>query len=406
MRDDASTTPSCFDQDSQTRGSRVTIANMSARLLIPLALVLAAGCGKRPEDPKPCEDSDVRLLTTGSGLDEDGSFVLGTDGNVHFAWISNDGPGTPFGTKVISTTNEAEWDGISWTIPVNAVPNAGQENLLNNITQTADGTYHLTGRYGRFGNGTTGHVSSTDLVNWSPVDEWTDETLFNFSPGVLVEHPGTGDFYLLFLTNDGGNFDLYLQRSTDRGTTWTGPSGEVDGDNRPDPLLLTNSPMHDFIFNMKITDAGEFILVWERFDPADPGSYFGRSSEIFYMTSTDGASWAPEQNLTNDPAGAGQMDALPWLHEYQGNLYLTWLTTRVPSLEGFSVVMAPLTPTPDLTTLQRVPARGYSVRSQRLADGRYILAWVRDMDPDPAPKALNYDYEYRIVCDLEFPPAE
>jgi hypothetical protein len=43
-----------------------------------------------------------------------------------------------------------------------------------------------------------------------------------------------------------------------------------------------------------------------------------------------------------------------------------------------------------------LPAEGYSVRGRALADGRYLLAWVKTVHDS------NHDYFYRILDEFDF----
>lgn len=43
-----------------------------------------------------------------------------------------------------------------------------------------------------------------------------------------------------------------------------------------------------------------------------------------------------------------------------------------------TVVMVPVHPLLDPSDVRIVPASGYSVRSVRMTDGRYLLAWVQN----------------------------
>lgn len=336
----------------------------------------------------PADEETIHLLTDGPTMDEDGSFFMADDGSVYLSFISNRRGFME--TYLTKTVGGADWDGVTWSDPVRVIETPQRENLLNFSTRTSDGRYHLTGRYGSFQTATTGQVTSLDLVEWTPPVEINPTAPFEFSAGAIQEHPVTGDYWMVFIIrDDNGLYDLYLQRSTNSGSSWQAP-----------PVLLTESAEQDFIFSFRITDSGKFILVWHRYS-ASASSYFDASADIYLRTSEDGETWSPELLLT-DNGGTPQMDALPWLHDGpDGDLWVTWLTTSVETPgQVFSVVAIPVFPTLDVDDVRRVPAPGYSVRSQRLADGRTILAWVADQG------ATQADYAYRILCDWDFPPVE
>ena len=60
------------------------------------------------------------------------------------------------------------------------------------------------------------------------------------------------------------------------------------------------------------------------------------------------------------------------------------------------MVGGPVWPKPCLSDCRRVPAEGYSVRSQALGNGRYLLAWVKTVS------GSNHDYSYRILDEFDF----
>lgn len=313
----------------------------------------------------------VRKLTHDDANDEDGAFALADDGTIYFAWISDRSGNTDVWMK-------SSKDGISWSDPwpVVATP---VDDLMNSMARTSDGRFHLTGRRGPWHTGqfAVWDSSSVDLINWSQPVKWTELR----AAGTFQESP-KGDYWLVFLSRRSGNYDLYSQRSGDRGATWT------------DPVAITSDPKEDFIFSFRIARDGTHILLWEQHDASVRGGYLGKSADIYLSTSADGVDWTPPKLLTPEP-GKPETDTIPSLIEGPGGeFYAVWITTRLS--RGPTVVAAPVWPKQDLANLRRLPAEGYSVRGQALPDGRYLLAWVKTVS------GSNHDYFYRILNGFNF----
>lgn len=341
-------------------------------------LAFSSACTPDPTpddgDDPTCEtyDDEVFALTANPASDEDGGFILGSDGTLHFVFIS-DRSGN-IDTWITSSSD----DGMTWSSPV-AVAQTPDDELFNNVTVTRDGEVYLVGRrqYSTWGV----RALDDELTSFSDPIRWTDPAYF--ASGQLQDQPD-GTYWLMFVTNQNGTWDLFLQSSDDQGESWSAPVAVVD------------SPREDFVFSFRITDDGTFLLLWVSYDSDDPAAYTGNSADIYLATSSDGASWSTSQLLTPDP-GSPVVDTLPWILDApDGSLFAVWLTARYPSIAPVAVVGAPLYPTPQLDDLRAVPAEGYSVRSQTLPNGRSILAWVATSDDG------SYDYYYRYVCDFDF----
>ena len=356
-------------------------------------------CGD-PAPPPACSEADeqvIRSLAQSPATDEDGSFARASNGRVYFAFISNRNGNMD--TFLTSTT-----DGLTWTEARAAVA-TGSDDLMNSLTLTSDGTMHLTGRSQQASFDTTAQPGNVDswltqgvASPWSAPRQWSAPS-FGFAAGLFQEElpssaKPTGAYWHMFLSNDTGDWEIHLQESRDKGMTWL-----------PAIIDVSNDPgANDYIFSFRITPDNRFIVAWEKYALDEQGNtpYFGASSEIYLATSNDGLTWT-RQALTPDP-GRQRIDALPWLHDgEQGEIALTWMTSAHGHL--LDVVKVPVYPVLDLasTQLLPVPEGAYSVRSQRLGDGRYLLAWVTDVDP--RSNVTNFDYQYRITCDFDFPPA-
>jgi hypothetical protein len=342
------------------------LLSAAALLLGVLGLLIPGRKGEGYEAKWP-----VMALTSGDSNDEDGAFALGEDGTIYFAWIS-DRAGS------VDVWMKSSKDGIKWSDPRPAVQTP-TDDLMNHLVRTKDGRYHLTGRRGtwRTGQVATWDSTSTDLIHWTKPVQWSDAG----AVGYFQEAPD-GDYWLVTLSRRSGNYDLYLQRSRDKGGTWS------------HPVALTHDPLEDFIFAFHITRDGTFLLVWERHDPTVSGGYLGRSSDIYLSTSPDGLAWTRPQPVTPD-SGRPESDTIPSLLEGpDGQIYAVWITTRRSKQPA--VVGVPVWPHRDLSDLRRLPAEGYSVRGQALRDGRYLLAWVKTVS------GSNHDYFYRILKGFDF----
>ena len=163
-------------------------------------------------------------------------------------------------------------------------------------------------------------------------------------------------------------------------------------------MPLTQHEQADFIFSFRISADGTFILVWEQRDARDQKSLVSLASNIYASTSRDGVQWTAPAILSL-PTGKPRFDMWPSIIVGpRDQYYAVWMSSRVASLGSpGGAVMVPVYPRLDPTDLRAVPASGYSVRSQRLADGRFILAWVQKTKTNS-----TLDYYYRIVSDFEF----
>lgn len=337
--------------------------------LISLALFSLPLPATRAEDPPSPEIQ----LTEGPKDDEDGAFLLADDGTIHFAYISN-GAGN-MDVLLISSK-----DGVTWSAPRVAVATP-RDDLLNSATRTSDGLYHLTGRTQFM----VGDSTSKDMQIWTEPAHWTDPRKLGWTAGYFREAPN-GDYWLVSLSNRSGVHKLYMQKSSDRGKTWS------------DPAPLTKNDRAEYIFAFEVTLKGDFLLVWQQHDPRDAKKLAPDSSDIYFATSRDGVQWT-EPVLLSPETGSKDFDLWPSILVGPDNTYYaTWLTSRVGLRIAPGVVMVPIHPKLDVDDMRVVPAYGYSVRSTRLPDGQYILAYVKTN-----PKNHSKDYFARIVSDFNFP---
>jgi hypothetical protein len=325
----------------------------------------------------PTEDRLIFQLTNGPKTDEDGSFVAGDDGMVHFAFISNRN-----GNMDVWLTSSK--DALQWSEPRSVVATP-YDDLLNVFTRTSDGLYHLTGR-SQF---MVADSTSSDLVHWSAPVAWSDPRTDGWTAGSFQE-AANSDYWLVTLSEKTGARKLNMQRSNDRGTNWSAR------------VPLTKHELADFLFAFRIARDGTFILVWEQRDKRDQKVLASMSSNIYAATSKDGVQWT-SPTLLSPPNGKTKFDMWPSLivgpHE---QYYAAWMSSRVATTETpGGAVMVPVYPRLDPSDLRAVPAPGYAVRSQRLADGRFLLAWVQKTKAN-----ATLDYYYRIVSDFDFDPVK
>jgi hypothetical protein len=338
----------------------------------------------RPDaTPPPCDDLDglVVLLTDDPANDEDGTFFRDDSGTIHFAFISDrSGAGDVYMTSSV--------DAILWTEP-RLVVGTPAADLLNVGTRTSDGLYHLTGRSGML----VGDATSADLETWSAPVAWTDPATMGWTAGMFQED-AAGDYWMISLSNRSGSYKLYRQRSTDRGATWD------------PPVPQTNHAQEDYVWGFRIAPDGTFVLVWQQNDLGDTSGFSG---DVYLSTSTDGTTWTAPLMLGPD-IGQPALDIWPSLIEGPGGtLWAVWVSSRGPTYP--STVGMQVYPTVDPNDVRLMPGQGYSVRSQRLANGGTILAWVATnpgharIPPNLPHGDGSHDYLYRIVCDdWDFPP--
>ena len=171
-------------------------------LLIALAPIVLVSFAIGDDDAH----GPVRRLTHSDANDEDGAFAVADDGTIYFAWISDRAGNTDVWMR-------SSKDGINWS-DSRPVVETSVDDLMNSMVRTSDGRFHLTGRRGPWHTGqfAVWDSSSADLVNWSPPVRWTEFR----AAGTFQESPN-GDYWLVFLSRRSGNYDLYSQRSSDRG---------------------------------------------------------------------------------------------------------------------------------------------------------------------------------------------
>ncbi|MBC8867985.1 MAG: exo-alpha-sialidase [Planctomycetes bacterium] len=223
--------------------------------------------------------------------------------------------------------------------------------------------------------------SSSDLVNWTEPVRWTERGTTGY-----FQEARNGDYWLVTIAGRSGNHDLYIQRSGDKGKTWT------------DPAAITSDPLEDYLFSFRIASDGTFILLWERHDASVSGGPLGRSTDIYLSTSADGIDWTAPELLTPETGEPKNVDTIPSLLEGpDSQIYAVWLTSRV-RLTKPTVVGVPVWPHRDLSDVRRIPAEGYAVCGQTLSDGRYMLAWVAKVSGSKG----GHDNFYRILADFNF----
>jgi hypothetical protein len=123
-------------------------------------------------------------------------------------------------------------------------------------------------RHGGNGHSEVYYRRSSDCgATWGPETRLTSDTAMSYSPTV---YPAGESIYVAWEDNRGGNFDIYLKRSPNRGLNW--------GPDQP----LTSDPAAS-AYPSVISDGANVHLAWFN---------LGGLGGIYYLCSTDGgASW-------------------------------------------------------------------------------------------------------------------
>src|SRR5436305_7059305 len=132
----------------------------------------------------------------------------------------------------------------------------------------------------------------------------TDPNLWIAGPVVVDTSPTSPNWHTLYIPFErivGGNFVLYLAKSTDQGQTWT---------RQP----VQNLGPHDAanIFpQMTIDTAGNLYYTWSQTTGDPSAANGGGETDAYYTFSTNGgATWAPPIDLTKE---TGDSAVFPWM---------------------------------------------------------------------------------------------
>jgi len=141
---------------------------------------------------------------------------------------------------------------------------------------------------------------STDYgATWQTAKRLTDNTGSSFDPKIAVS--GANVYVVWYDNTFGGNFDIYLRRSTDYGATWQTQK------------RLTNNT-GDSNYPAIAADGSNVYVVW--YDAT-----FGGNDDIYFRKSTDyAAAWQTQKRLTNNTGTSWN----PKIVATGSNVYVVW----------------------------------------------------------------------------------
>ncbi len=145
-----------------------------------------------------------------------------------------------------------------------------------------DNAVHVVWYDGRDGNFEVYYKRSLDSgLSWGPDTRLTNDPGTSWFSSLAAAGL---ELHVIWMDNRDGNFEIYYKRSLDGGSGWSG-----------DVRLTDNAALSQF---PSIALSGSVVnVIWQ--DSRDG------NTEIYYKRSPDGgATWGPDQRLTNDPAGS------------------------------------------------------------------------------------------------------
>ena len=248
---------------------------------IPVAGIAVDTSG--PKDRVYVAFRQNHALATGVASITNSMVAVSNDGGATFNTVNlNDFSNISFtdstgksGKATFSTPHVAAGDGKAWVVTSASFSTAlGLTGTLPpqplQVATTTDGgkTYTI--------NPVTPVGASAAVISWSPVGgpQGTVALVYQYHIDQL-----TG--------NVQGAQDIYFQRSTDGGKTWSQPA-RLNDDN---PDLLT----YHFLPNIDVAPNGRIDVVWDDFRNAD-----GFDNDVYYTYSTDGGvTWAHDIRATD-----------------------------------------------------------------------------------------------------------
>jgi hypothetical protein len=171
-------------------------------------------------------------------------------------------------------------NGATWTADQRITNTPGNSDYPSVTLQ--DSFVHVVWMENDGGEWEVYYVRSTDYgATWSEETPLTNAAEYQWFPCVAAG--GNNVYTVWYDTRNGGNGEVYLRRSTDAGATW-----------EPE-ARLTNEPNSSCYASVSAVDSLVHV-VW-----SDTRTYF----DIWYKRSTDfGATWTQDIQLTTDPGAS------------------------------------------------------------------------------------------------------
>lgn len=246
----------------------------------------------------PLRWSTPTALSTAVEFTGQPAIVADPYGLIHVFWTQD------VGGKPVSTGNPAsfgntlfhrQWDGLSWSAPVDVIaarwqgetllhPAAAVDSrgMLHLVWQQMDGIYHSVAPSYAAGN----------ARSWSRAQMIAETATFHL--GFAIDEHDMLHLAYVRRKDDSGDGNLYYIQSSDGGRTWSSPIA----------ITALSAATETMPYRPRIaTDsAGRLHLVWTENDPPD---WLGTS--VFYSRSLDGGkTWSSSVRID------GQEDASKW----------------------------------------------------------------------------------------------
>jgi hypothetical protein len=153
------------------------------------------------------------------------------------------------------------------------------------------------------------HKRSTDRgTSWGSDARLTDDPGVSFGPCAAAQDSMV---HVVWQDSRDGNWELYYKRSTDQGLTWSAD------------FRLTNALQTSESPSLAVSGPNVHVAWWDNRD----GNY-----EIYYKVSTDrGSTWRPDARLTDD----GSWSQFPHIAAADSALHVIWLDGRAGNDEIF-----------------------------------------------------------------------
>jgi hypothetical protein len=242
------------------------------------------------------------------------------------------------------------------------------------LIQDDAGTFHLTWfRWYALDRGYIMHSTSSDGLAWNVANEesvTTDPNVDDWVPTPAFTDDGTLRLYFVSELRDNTNptSEIYLTSKGPSDTEWSAPG----------PLIEINSAtQHDQLPFVAHTGA-TLTMVWVRHDTTEPRPWLNHKSQLFAAISSDGLSWSPPLQVTDDVGDV--VNLFPSLYTTGGgnSWRVLWLSTRTGAPKVYELPIASLDLYPDeIVEMTQLP-NGYSHRVSRTStSGVFLGAWVQ-----------------------------